>query len=136
MSNSEVDSIRKGITLSQRNFNVDSLPKDMFRVFYNLKEKHDEEYALVFIFTMRTAIELHRAWHMTLFTSKILQQIKDKFGIAMTWELGVLKLKFRVNDGEWELHRKVPYDYDSEFQGLYIFLFNFMDIQNVKVLSD
>jgi len=38
----------------------------------------------------------------------------------MTWELGVIKLKFRVEDGKYELHRKVPYDYDSEFQDLYM----------------
>jgi len=56
---------------------------------------------------------------MTLLTSKILQQLKDKFGIRMTWELGVIKLKFRIEDGAYELHRKVPYDYDSEFQDLY-----------------
>ena len=56
---------------------------------------------------------------MTLLTSKILQQIKDKKNIRTTWELGVIKLKFRVEDGGYELHRKVPYDYDSEFQDLY-----------------
>ena len=56
---------------------------------------------------------------MTLLTSKILQQLKDKFDIRMTWELGVIKLKFRIEDGSYELHRKVPYDYDSEFQDLY-----------------
>eukprot|EP00934_Nitzschia_sp_Nitz4_P005266 Nitzschia sp. Nitz4//scaffold118_size93875//59066//59773//NITZ4_004792-RA/size93875-processed-gene-0.136-mRNA-1//-1//CDS//3329533736//5256//frame0 len=46
---------------------------------------------------------------MTLLTNKILQQVKAKFGLRMTWELGVI-----------ELHRKVPYDYDSEFQDLYM----------------
>lgn len=28
------------------------------------------------------------------------------------WELGVLRLKFRIEDGDYELHRKVPYDYE------------------------
>ena len=28
----------------------------------------------------------------------------------MTWELGVLRLKFRVEDGGYELHRKVRWD--------------------------
>ena len=30
-----------------------------------------------------------------------------------------VRLKFRVEDGGFELHRKVPYDYDSEFQDIY-----------------
>ncbi len=71
---------------------------------------------------MRTAMELHRAWHMTLLTSKILQQIKDKFGMRMTWDLGVVRICFRVEDGGYELHRKVPYDYDSEYQGEEIYI--------------
>jgi hypothetical protein len=37
----------------------------------------------------------------------------------MTWNLGVVKLKFRIDDGGFELHRKVPYDYDSEFQDMH-----------------
>jgi len=49
-----------------------------------------------------------------------LHQIKDEFQLRMTWELGVFKLKFRVEEGRFELHRKVPYDYDSEFQDLYM----------------
>ena len=69
---------------------------------------------------VRTACELHRAWHMTLLTNKILQQVKDHFGLRMTWNLGVIRLKFRVEDGGFELHRKTPYDYDSEFQDLYM----------------
>lgn len=40
--------------------------------------------------------------------------------MRMTWNLGVVRLKFRVEDGGFELHRKVPYDYDSEFQDLYM----------------
>ena len=116
-SNADIESIRNLVTLTAKKFEVTSLPADMQRVYGHLVEKHGEEYALTFVFTMRTAIELHRAWHMTLLTSKILQQIKDKFGLRMTWELGVVKLKFRVEDGGYELHRKVPYDYDSEYQG-------------------
>ena len=54
---------------------------------------------------------------MTLLTSTILQQIqiKDKFGMWMTWELGVMKLKSRVKDGGFELHCRVQYDYNSDF---------------------
>jgi hypothetical protein len=38
----------------------------------------------MFIIMMITAILLHGAWHMTLLTSKILQQIKEANGIIMT----------------------------------------------------
>ena len=37
----------------------------------------------------------------------------------MTWDLGVFKLKFRVDEGGFEIHRKIQYDYDSEYQGRY-----------------
>ena len=57
---------------------------------------------------------------MTLLTSKVLQQLKNEFKLRMTWNLGVVKLKFRIDDGGYELHRKVPYDYDSEFQDIYM----------------
>jgi len=113
-------SIRQKVSLSELKFDVTTLPKDLLRVYYKLKEEFGEDYALVFVFSVRTGSELHRAWHMTLLTSKILQQIKDKYQMRMTWELGVIKLKFRVEDGGYELHRKVPYDYDSEFQDLYM----------------
>eukprot|EP00526_Cylindrotheca_closterium_P007251 CAMPEP_0113658378 /NCGR_PEP_ID=MMETSP0017_2-20120614/31678_1 /TAXON_ID=2856 /ORGANISM="Cylindrotheca closterium" /LENGTH=689 /DNA_ID=CAMNT_0000572629 /DNA_START=68 /DNA_END=2137 /DNA_ORIENTATION=+ /assembly_acc=CAM_ASM_000147 len=112
-------SIRQQITFNDRKFDVKTLPIDMQRVVGHLTKDFGEEYALTFAFMVRTASELHRAWHMTLLTSKILQQIKDRFKIRTTWELGVIKLKFRVEDGRYELHRKVPYDYDSEFQDLY-----------------
>jgi len=112
-------SIRHKVSLSHRRFDVQTLPKDLLRVYNELKREFGEDYALVFVFTVRTGSELHRAWHMTLLTSTILQQIKEKFNMRMTWELGVIKLKFRVEDGGYELHRKVPYDYDSEFQDLY-----------------
>jgi len=112
-------SVRHKIARSVNRFEVKTLPKDLLRVYNNLARKFGEDYALIFVFTVRTGSELHRAWHMTLLTSQILQQIKDKFNMRMTWELGVLKLKFRVEDGGYELHRKVPYDYDSEFQDLY-----------------
>ena len=57
---------------------------------------------------------------MTLLTSKILQQLKDRFRLRMTWNLGVFRLQFRVQDGGNELYRKVPYDYDSEYQDIYM----------------
>lgn len=101
-------------------FDVSQLPEDMYRLYNCLKESFGESYALHIIFTMRTAIELHRAWHMTLLTSKVLQQLKDKFQLRMTWTLGVVKLQFRVEDGDYQLNRKVPYDYDSEFQDIYM----------------
>jgi hypothetical protein len=56
---------------------------------------------------------------MSLLTSTLLQQLKETFGLRMTWTLGVLTLAFRVEDGFYELHRRVPYDYDSEFQDKY-----------------
>lgn len=115
----KMKSVRHDITFSERRFNVKTLPVDMQRVYQALAEKHGEEYGLVWLFSMRTAVELHRGWHMPLLTSKILQQIKDKFKIRMTWNLGVVKLIFRVEDGGFEIHRKVPFDYDSEFQDLY-----------------
>ena len=103
-----------------RRFDPKTLAVDLHRVYKNLERDFGEEYALTFVFIFRTGVELHRAWHMTLLTSKILQQVKDKFDMRMTWELGVIKLKFRVEDGGYELHRKVPYDYDSEYQDLYM----------------
>mmetsp|Transcript_24792 Transcript_24792/g.35482 ORF Transcript_24792/g.35482 Transcript_24792/m.35482 type:complete len:687 (-) Transcript_24792:147-2207(-) len=111
--------VRHDVTFSERKFDVNTLPDDMRRVYGHLEEKFGEEYGLIFIFTMRTAVELHRAWNMTLLTMSVLQQIKDKFNMRMTWNLGVLRLIFRVEDGGYELHRKVPYDYDSEFQDIY-----------------
>jgi hypothetical protein len=94
--------------------------KDLIRVYNALrKEEESREYALTFVFIVITGIEMHRAWHMTMFTSKLLKEIKDKYKIRTTWDLGVTKLKFRVGDGKYELHRTVPYDYDSEFQDLY-----------------
>ena len=111
--------IKRIVELSQRKFDTKTLPDDMERVYDHLAKEFGEDYGLLFVFNMRTAVELHRAWHMTLLTSNILQQVKDKFKLRMTWNLGVLRLKFRVEDGGYELHRKVPYDYDSEFQDIY-----------------
>jgi len=105
---------------TSRRFDVKTLPEDIQRVFGHLKKLHGEEYALTVVFIIRTIIELHRAWHITLLTSKIVQQVKDEFGIRMTWDLGVFRIKFRMDDGGWELHRKVPYDYDSEYQDIYM----------------
>ena len=53
------------VSRSERRFDVNKLPADMLRVYNALEEKYGEEYALLFVFTMRTAIEMHRAWHMT-----------------------------------------------------------------------
>ena len=101
-------------------FDLNELPRDLFRVFGHLKERFGEDYALKVVFVIRCAEELHRAWHMTLLTTKLCNDIKNKFDLRMTWELGVLRLKFRIEDGDYELHRKVPYDYDSEFQDKYM----------------
>jgi len=107
------------MTFSERRFDVETLPADMRRVYGHLEEKYGEEYGLLFVFTMTTAVELHRAWNMTLLTATVLQEIKDKFNLRMTWNLGVIRLIFRVEDGGHELNRRVPYDYDSEFQDIY-----------------
>mmetsp|Transcript_26499 Transcript_26499/g.43072 ORF Transcript_26499/g.43072 Transcript_26499/m.43072 type:complete len:98 (-) Transcript_26499:2024-2317(-) len=56
--------VRHDVTFSERRFDVDTLPADMRRVYGHLAEKFGEEYGLLFIFTMRTAVELHRAWNM------------------------------------------------------------------------
>ena len=56
--------VRHDVTFSERRFDVDTLPADMRRVYGHLEEKFGEEYGLLFIFTMRTAVELHRAWNM------------------------------------------------------------------------
>jgi len=112
-------SVGNHVKRHEKSFDVRQLPKDLQRVHNTLKKKHGEEYALLVVFTIRTAVELHRAWHMTLLTSKLLQQLKDRFRLRMSWTLGVVKLKFRVDDGDKELHRTVPYDYDSEYQTIY-----------------
>lgn len=108
------------VKVKSRPFDIKLLPEDLQRVYGILKKDYGEQYALLFCFNMRTAVELHRAWHMTLLTSKILQKVKDKFKLRMTWSLGVVQLKFRCEDGGHELHRKVPFDYDSEYQDLYL----------------
>lgn len=111
---------RNSYRTSGREFDAEKyLCKDMLRVFKALEKENGTVYALAIIFTVRTAIELHRAWHMTLLTSRLLQQIKDKFSLRMTWNLGVTDLVFRFEDGLYELHRRVPYDYDSEYQNMY-----------------
>ena len=112
-------SIRDTLQFNAKRFDVKILPQDMQRVYQNLMSDHDqsEEYALQNIFATLTAIELHRTWNMTLLTSKTLQGMKDEFGLLMTWELGVFKLKFHFEDGAYELHRTVPYDFDCEYQG-------------------
>ena len=37
----------------------------------------------------------------------------------MNWDLGVLSLVFTVEEGTYKLRRRVPYDFDSEFQDIY-----------------
>jgi hypothetical protein len=113
-------SIRNVVHLSDREFDTKTLPADMQRVYKQLAVRFGTDYALKVIFVMRTAVELHRAWHMTLLTSMILQQLKDRFHLRMTWNLSVFRCQFRFQDGDFELHRKVPYDYDSEFQDIYM----------------
>ena len=53
---------------------------------------------------------------------KIMQQLKDRLDLRLTWKLGVLRLECRLDEGNYEsheVHRKVPGDYDSEFQDKY-----------------
>ena len=114
MDNSNVPEQQFGLRsiygTTERKFDTRKLPEDIRRVHDNLLNLKQyppsvtpEEYALLFVFVMRTAVELHRAWHMTLLTSNILQQVKEKFGLHCTWNLGVIRLKFRVEDGGYEL---------------------------------
>lgn len=119
-SNLPTKSYRQEITFLDRRFDPKTLPVDLHRVYKHLEQDFGEDYALTVVFMFRTGVELHRAWHMTLLTSKILQQLKDQFNVRMTWDLGVIKLRFRFEDGTYQLNRKVPYDYDSEFQDLYM----------------
>ena len=116
----ETDGLRKTVSFAERKFNPANLPADMLRVYKSLEERFDEEYALLFVFNMQTAMEMHRAWNMTLLTSKTLKKCSEMVGLTMTWELGVIKLKFFMEDGDFELQRKVPYDYDSEFQDMFM----------------
>ncbi|CAE7202976.1 PLRG1 [Symbiodinium microadriaticum] len=116
----EHDGLRKTVSFATRRFDPSGLPADMLRVYTSLKERFDEEYALLFVFNMQTAMEMHRAWNMTLLTSKTLKKCSEMVGLTMTWELGVIKLKFFMEDGDFELQRKVPYDYDSEFQDMFM----------------
>ena len=69
-------SLRTAVARSHRTFDVNHLPLDLQRVVVDLTEKYDRAYALRVAFTIRTAVELHRGWHMTLLTSKIMQQLK------------------------------------------------------------
>jgi len=114
------EKLRKTVSFQQRRFDPSNLPADMLRVYTSLKERFDEEYALLFVFNMQTAMEMHRAWNMTLLTSRTLKKCSEMVGLTMTWELGVIKLKFFMEDGDFELQRKVPYDYDSEFQDMFM----------------
>ena len=75
-SNNPYKKVRDVVDLSDRRFDIRTLPADMQRVYKHLRKTCDEEYALATIFTIRTAVELHRAWHMTLLTNKILTQVR------------------------------------------------------------
>lgn len=108
-----------GVVLSTKKFDVNILPDDMQRIYETFEKKHGREYALLVIFNMRTAIELHRAWHMSLLTSKIMQKVKDKFNLRMNWQLGVIRIRFLMDDGLFQLYRRIPYDYDSEYQDMF-----------------
>ena len=86
-------SIRKLVTFrTDRKFDI--LPADMQRVLKSLTKAHGEDCALTVIFTIKCAVGLHRAWHMTLLTAKILQQLKERFRfrLRLTWNLGVFAL--------------------------------------------
>jgi len=52
-------SIREVIQFSERKFDIKTLPADMQRVYKALAKNFGEEYALLVMFTMRTAVELH-----------------------------------------------------------------------------
>jgi hypothetical protein len=52
----------------EHRFDLTQVDVDMQRVVGHLTELENEEYALRVLFTMRSAVELHRAWHMTLLT--------------------------------------------------------------------
>mmetsp|Transcript_59870 Transcript_59870/g.134478 ORF Transcript_59870/g.134478 Transcript_59870/m.134478 type:complete len:632 (-) Transcript_59870:122-2017(-) len=112
--------LRKAVNFTLRQFDVQTLPADMLRVYESVKARFDEEYALLYIFNMQTAMEMHRAWNMTLLTAKTLKQCSETLKLNMHWNLGVIHLKFFIEDGQYELQRKCPYDYDSEFQDYYM----------------
>merc|ERR1712054_189045 len=99
---------------------MDSLDEEVrapyTRIKEELQEDYGEDYSLKIIFTMLTAEHLHRAWNMTQLTSNVLDGLVNRFNLRMTWEPGVIRLKFRIQDGRFERHRIVPYDYDSEYQ--------------------
>lgn len=122
MASNEPSGLRNLVPFTRRRFDAQrELESDILRVYNKLKESSggDDTHALRVVFAMRTAIELHRAWHLTLLTNDILQRLNDRFQLHMTWNLGVIHLIFRFEDGLYELHRIVPYDYDSEFQDTY-----------------
>ena len=69
-------SLRKVVKFrEQQRFDPRQLPPDLRRVVAKLSEEYTEEYALHVAFAVRTAVELHRAWNMTLLTSALLEQV-------------------------------------------------------------
>ena len=77
--------------LPEFHFDMTQLPDDMQRVKTYLQELHNEHYALRVIFVMQSAIHLHRAWNMTPLTNNIMRELKNKFNLRMTWELGTFR---------------------------------------------
>ena len=97
-------------TMPDFRFNITQLPADLQRVKDALVQNgKSEEYALRMVFMITTAEHLHRAWNLTLLTSKVMKTLARKFDLRMKWDLGVLRLKFLIEDGLYELHRKVPH---------------------------
>ena len=103
-------------------FDVKSLDPGLQKLYLSLttKDHHTREYALTVIFNIRTAIELHRAWHVSLFTNRLMEKVKAKFGLSMNWHLGVFRMSFLIDGGRYHLQRRVPYDYDSQNQDLFM----------------
>ena len=52
--------MNRTIETSERKFDVNTLPDDMRRIHDRLASRFGEEYALLWVFTLRTATELHR----------------------------------------------------------------------------
>ena len=103
-------------------FDIRSLDPGLQKLYLTLtkKDNHTRDYALTTIFNIRTAIELHRAWHVSLFTNRLLEKVKAKYGLTMNWHLGVFRMTFLVDGGRYQLQRRVPYDYDSQNQDLFM----------------
>ena len=91
-------SLRKVVKFrEQQRFDTRQLPPDLRRVVAKLTEEYTEEYALHVAFTVRTAVELHRAWNMTLLTSALLEQASLELeGAVWPAALPLLPLAFTL----------------------------------------